>query len=196
MKIVGVTGGIAVGKSTVAGFLAKRGAAVIDADEIAQQVVLEPEVHHRIVARLGGDILRADGGIDRRKLAKVVFSDPQKLKVLNEIVHPPVIGIVKERVEELKESLCDGVVVLDVPLLVETDLLSLVDLVVVVTASEEAQLGRLKKKSLSMCEAKSRISAQIPQGERLRHADYVIENDGTLEALERKVDDLWKKIVG
>jgi len=196
VKIVGVTGGIAVGKSTVAGFLAERGAVVIDADEIARQVVLEPEVHQRIVARFGGDVLRADGSVDRRKLAEVVFSDPRKLKVLNEIVHPPVIGMVKKRVEELKESLCEGVVVLDVPLLVETDLLSLADLVVVVTASEESQLERLKRRGLSVCEAESRISAQISQEERLRYADYVIENDGTLEALVGKMDGLWEKIVG
>ncbi|MDI6689673.1 MAG: dephospho-CoA kinase [Actinomycetota bacterium] len=195
MKVIGVTGGIATGKSTVAKLLASRGAKVIDADQISREVMApKSEVWEKIVTYFGEEILLQDGSIDRKKLAKIVFSDPQELEVLNRLTHPSIIKVIEDRLEELKRTRWDQVIVFDCPLLIETQLLPLVDEVVVVTTKEETQIKRLEEKGLSAEEARARMRAQIPQEERVKFADYIVENDGTLDELREKVDELWEAI--
>ncbi|MDI6821675.1 MAG: dephospho-CoA kinase [Actinomycetota bacterium] len=195
MKVIGVTGGIATGKSTVAKLLVSRGAKVIDADQISREVMApKSEVWEKIVSYFGEEILLQDGSIDRKKLAKIVFSDPQELEVLNRLTHPTIIKVIEDRLEELKRTRWDQVIVFDCPLLIEAQLLPLVDEVVVVTTKEETQIKRLEEKGLSAEEARARMRAQIPQEQRIKFADYIVENDGTLDELREKVDELWEAI--
>ncbi|MEW6188762.1 MAG: dephospho-CoA kinase [Actinomycetota bacterium] len=195
MKVIGVTGGIATGKSTVAKLLASRGAKVIDADQISREVMMpKSEVWEKIIAHFGRGILLSDGSIDRRNLGKIVFSDPQELEVLNRITHPTIIKVIEDKLEELKRAREDQVIVLDCPLLIEAQLLPWVDEVVVVTTKEETQIKRLKEKGLSAEEARARMRAQISQEERIKFADHIVENDGTLDELREKVDKLWENI--
>lgn len=194
MLVIGVTGGIATGKSTVARFLSEYGAVVIDADEISQEIV-EPhsKVWQRLISQFGPDILWPDEFINRAKLAEIVFSDPVKLKLLNEITHPAVIDVVKQRLKEL-ESGAPKAVVIDVPLLIEADMQSMVDILVVVTAKENIQKERLRDRGLNPDEALKRIKAQMSLSEKAKLADYVIENNGTLAALKNKVEIFWKNL--
>ncbi|MBI4729333.1 MAG: dephospho-CoA kinase [Acidobacteria bacterium] len=191
MLLVGLTGGIGSGKSTVARLLAARGAVVIDADEIARRVVAPGEpAWSKLVERFGREILRADSTVDRPKLASVVFGDPAKLAALNEITHPPVIAEIAARLETLRASA--EIVVLDVPLLVEVGGASTADLVVVVTASEETRIERLAAdRGMSAEEIRARMRAQASAEERAAAADWLIANDGTQEQLASQVDRLW-----
>jgi len=195
VKVIGMTGGIATGKSTAAKLLAQRGAKVIDADRISREVMMpKSEVWEKIIAHFGRGILLEDESIDRRKLGKIVFSDPQELEVLNRITHPTIIKVIEGRLEELKRAQEGQVIVLDCPLLIEAQLLPLVDEVVVVATKEETQIKRLKEKGLSAEEARARMRAQIPREERIKFADHIVENDGTLDELREKVEKLWEAI--
>jgi len=196
MLVVGLTGGIATGKSTVARFLSQYGAAVIDADEISREIIVpETRVFKEIVNQFGSEILSQDGTIDRTKLGRIVFSDLAKLKILNEITHPPVIKIIKSKLKEFKKRQDQKIVVIDVPLLIEAGLRPLVDFLVVVTAQEKTQIKRLQERGLTLSEAKKRIKAQMPLSEKAKLADYVIENDGALEELEQKTKALWFSVI-
>ena len=190
MLLVGLTGGIASGKSTVSAMLAERGAEIIDADRIAREIVMPGlPAWCKIREHFGPEVLYADGTIDRQALADVVFSDPAKLALLNEITHPPIFERIAERLEDLGAK--EVVVVLDAALLLETAMGAGTDLIVVVHSPKEIQLQRLEAKGMGAEHAQARVGAQLGEAERLRQADVVIDNDGTLEQLGRQVDQLW-----
>ncbi|MGW2860712.1 dephospho-CoA kinase [Streptomyces sp. NPDC001205] len=194
MLKVGLTGGIGAGKSEVSRLLVSYGAVLIDADRIAREVV-EPGTPGlaAVVEAFGPDILSADGTLDRPKLGGIVFSDPDRLAVLNKIVHP----LVGARSAELESAVGpDAVVVHDVPLLTENGLAALYDLVVVVDATPETQLDRLVRlRGMKPEEARARMTAQADRAQRLAVADLVVDNDGPLEALEPQVRKVWTELV-
>ncbi|MGI5468146.1 dephospho-CoA kinase [Streptomyces sp. CA-132043] len=193
MVKVGLTGGIGAGKSEVSRLLASYGAVIVDADKIAREVV-EPGTPGlaAVVEAFGTDVLTPDGTLDRPKLGALVFADPDRLKVLNAIVHP----LVGARSAELEAAAgADAVVVHDVPLLTENGLAPLYDVIVVVDAAPETQLRRLVElRGMTEDEAKARMNAQADRKQRLAIADHVIDNDGPLEALEPQVREVWERL--
>jgi len=196
MKVIGLTGGIGSGKSTVAQFLAELGAVVLDADKVGH-VAFKPgtEAWLEVVAAFGRQILTPDGEIDRRKLGEVVFGNPEALLRLNQIMHPQIGKMVKAQLEEYRRQ---GVkiVVFEIPLLLETGGASLVGEVWVTVASESTVLRRLEERSgLSRQQSLARIRSQMSNEERVKHADAVINNDGSLDELKAKVKELWQKLV-
>ncbi|MGW7046264.1 dephospho-CoA kinase [Streptomyces avermitilis] len=194
MLKVGLTGGIGAGKSEVSRLLVAHGAVLIDADRIAREVVAPgtPGLA-AVVEAFGTDVLAPDGSLDRPKLGSIVFADPDKLAVLNAIVHP----LVGARSRELETAAAaDAVVIHDVPLLAENGLAPLYDLVVVVDASPETQLDRLVRlRGMTEQDARARMAAQATREKRLAIADIVIDNDVPLEELERRVGDVWADLV-
>jgi dephospho-CoA kinase len=194
MLKVGLTGGIGAGKSEVSRLLVERGAVLIDADRIAREVVAPgtPGLA-AVVDAFGEEVLTADGTLDRPKLGSVVFADPEKLAVLNSIVHP----LVGRRSRELEEAAAgDAVVVHDVPLLTENGLAPLYDVVIVVDASTETQLERLVRlRGMSEQDARARMAAQATREQRRGIADIVIDNDVPLDELERRVEEVWAELV-
>ncbi|WP_432588758.1 dephospho-CoA kinase [Streptomyces sp. HD1123-B1] len=194
MLKLGLTGGIGAGKSEVSRILSSYGAMLIDSDRIAREVV-EPGTPGlaAVVAEFGPEVLTADGTLDRPRLGGIVFSDPERLRALNAIVHP----LVRDRSAELEAAAGPGTVVVhDVPLLTENGLAPLYDVVVVVDASPETQLDRLVRlRGMAEDEARARMAAQATRAERLAVADVVIDNDGPLEALEPRVREIWTDLV-
>jgi dephospho-CoA kinase len=187
---VGLTGGIGSGKSEVSKRLAAGGAVVIDADKIAREVV-EPGTAGlaEIVEAFGEGVLRPDGTLDRERLGSIVFADTGKLKILNGIVHPKVGARVGELQQAAPE---DSIVVYDVPLLAENNLAGLYDVVIVVDASDEIRLERLRKfRDMPESEARARLAAQASREDRLKIADIVIDNEGSLDALDARVAEVW-----
>ncbi|MGW2557090.1 dephospho-CoA kinase [Streptomyces sp. NPDC001635] len=190
MLKVGLTGGIGAGKSEVSRLLVECGAVLIDADRIAREVVAPGTPGLAAVAdAFGAGVLAPDGSLDRPKLGSVVFADPEKLAVLNAIVHP----LVGARSRELEAAAPeDAVVVHDVPLLAENALAPLYDVVVVVDASPATQLDRLVRlRGMTEGDARARMAAQATRDKRLEVADIVIDNDVDLPRLERSVRDVW-----
>ncbi|CAL9290603.1 dephospho-CoA kinase [Streptomyces griseoincarnatus] len=194
MLTVGLTGGIGAGKSEVSRLLVERGAVLIDADRIARDVV-EPGTPGlaAVVEAFGEEILAEDGSLDRPRLGALVFNDPAKLATLNSIVHP----LVGARSRELEEAAPgDAVVVHDVPLLTENGLARLYDVVIVVDASTGTQLDRLVRlRGMSEEDARARMAAQATREQRRAVADIVIDNDVPLDALERRVEEVWADLV-
>ena len=190
---VGLTGGIAAGKSEVARLLESLGARVIDADVLAREAVAPGSAGlERVVAEFGPGALRPDGTLDRARLGSIVFGDDARLAALNAIVHPYVAA----RTAELMASMPpDAVVVHDVPLLVENGLASQYDVVVVVDAAPETQLRRLvEERGMTEADAQARMRAQASREERRAVADVVIDNDGDREALAEQVRQLWRRL--
>ena len=194
MLKVGLTGGIGSGKSEVSARLREHGAVVIDADRIAREVV-EPGTPGlaAVVAEFGDGVLLPSGGLDRERVGRIVFADPDRLAALNAIVHP----LVGERMQELMDAAPDdAVVVYDVPLLAENGLAASYDEVVVVDAPEEAQLDRLvNRRGMTEEDARARMASQASREERRAVATRVIDNSGTLDALRAQVDALWETLV-
>ena len=197
MLLVGLTGGIGSGKSEVSKRLAALGAVIVDADKVAREVV-EPGTPglRDVVAAFGTDVLRPDGSLDREGLGRIVFGDPQKLAQLNAIVHPLVGERIAAIMAEVERDHPDAVVVYDVPLLVENNLQGRYDVVVVVAASPETQLARLvEQRGMPAEDARARIAAQAPLEAKVAVADYVIDNDGDLAALDASVEKVWRDLV-
>jgi dephospho-CoA kinase len=192
--LVGLTGGIASGKSSVSAMLAERGAEIVDADLIARQVVMPGErAWQKILDHFGRGVLTEDGQVDRKKLADLVFADQARLTLLNEITHPDIFARVAERLEHNRDR--EVVVVLDAALLIETGLADRVDVVVVVDAGdEEEQIRRLTAKGFDERDARARMAAQLPAEARLARADLVIRNVGTFEELTARVDEVWNEL--
>ena len=193
MLVVGLTGGVGSGKSTVAHMLQERGAVVIDADAIARSVV-EPgtDGFNEVLDAFGNEVLDRDGSLDRKALAAVVFRDPQAREQLEQIIHPLV-----RRQSDLMTALADddAVVIHDVPLLAETGRAGDYDLIVVVDAPEDQRISRLLvSRGWDTATARSRISAQATREERLAIADEVVGNDGDLPALGKAVDARWEEL--
>ena len=190
---IGLTGGIASGKSTVARELERLGAVIIDADVLARDVVaLGTEGLKAVVARFGDAVLAADGSLDRRALAGIVFADLQARADLNAIIHPRV----RERAAELEAAAPAGAVVVHViPLLVETGQQDDFDAVVVVDTTVEEQLRRLTRRDgLTQTEAEQRVAAQASREERLDAATHVIDSSGPVRETMRQVDELWRSL--
>ncbi len=195
MRVVGLTGGIASGKSTVSNLLRGLGAVVIDADLVARQVV-EPDrrAWRRIVGRFGPEILLPDRTLDRKRLADRIFRSPSERRFLNRVTHPPIYW-------EILRSLArhwwmkTPVVVVDAALLFETPLRLFLKPVVVVYADPETQLERLiRRDGIGREEALRKIRSQMPLEEKRKRADYVIDNSGSLERTEQQVIALWQKL--
>ncbi len=194
MLLVGLTGGIGSGKSTVARMLEERGAVVIDADELAREAI-EPgsQGYAEVLRRFGPEVVALSGDIDRGRLASVVFDDPEARRDLEAITHPEVGRLFAEATEPYRAT--DRVVVYGVPLLVESRLQEMFDAVVVVSAPEETRIRRLLvDRGMSEEAIRARIAAQASDDERERDATFVVRNEGSLADLEAAVEHLWRKL--
>lgn len=192
--ILGLTGGIASGKSTVSAYLAQNGALIIDADLIARQVVAKKSSGlKQIVAKFGGEILTASGELDRKKLGKLVFSNKELLKNLTDITGPLIRAEILREIEAAKKAQVK-LVVLDIPLLFETGYQTLCDKVMVVTIPSKSQLERvMKRDNLSAAEARKRIANQLPASKRNELADVLIDNSKSVAETYQQVLK-WLKI--
>ncbi len=193
MLLVGLTGGIAGGKTVVAGEFLRLGAYVIDADKLAHQVMQPGEpAYGSIVDCFGPRILTENQEIDRAKLGDLVFTDKELLDKLNKIVHPLVLQEEKKRIARITEQDSKAIIVLDVPLLIEVSHHKDMDRVIVVTVTLDKQIQRLLKKGLT--NPKARIAAQLPLAEKLKYADFVIDNNGSLEQAYLQVRDIFSQL--
>jgi dephospho-CoA kinase len=190
--VIGLTGNIGCGKSTVAGMLRDLGAEVIDADKVAHQVMAPPgPVYEAIVREFGAGILGPGGSIDRQKLGQIVFSNPAALRRLDALVHPTTTATIREMIA----SSAAPVVVVEAIKLIEAGTYRDCDSVWIVTCTREQQIQRLTtERGLSVAEAERRIDAQSPISERLPYATVVIDNSGTLEDTRRLVRQAWQKL--
>ena len=196
MFVLGLTGGIGTGKSRVGEILASLGASIINADILGHKVY-EPDTDgwSEVVNAFGEDILSPTREVDRQKLAGVVFSDPCALERLNAITHPRIYELIEDEIERLKKAGREAVVV-EAALLIEAGWTPLVDEIWVTTSPEEDVVDRIKKRNgLSEEAIRARISAQMPQGERIKHAGEVIDNSSSLAELNSQVQRLWKRRV-
>jgi len=192
--LVGLTGGIGSGKSTVARLLEKRGAVVFDADLLAREAV-EPGTpgHAAVIERFGADVLAPGGELDREALASVVFADPSARRDLEEIVHPEVRRLFAEGSEAYRDT--DRVVVFSAPLLVETGMHTAFEILVVVSATVATQIERLmRQRGMSESSIRARIVAQAPLEDKAAVADFLVDNEGMLDELESQVDRLWSDL--
>ncbi len=203
LYVVGLTGGIGSGKSTVSRMLAERGAHVIDADQLAREVVQPGTVGFReVVQRFGEEVVDSEGGLDRGRLAAIVFDDDEARRDLNAIIHPRVHDRIAARLTELEgsgEVGPPGIVVVDVPLLVEADEEAEnhrpYHAVVVIVAPEEVRVARLvRERDMDPDAVRARIAAQASDEERLAVATHVVDNSGDLDELERRVDELYERL--
>lgn len=198
MVIIGLTGNIASGKSAVSEILRSLGAAVIDADKVAREVV-EPGMPgwQQIISCFGRDVLRADDTLDREKLGRRVFADPEELGKLNAITHPLIFAMIQARLTQLASADNVKAALIDAPLLIETGLHRTVDELWVVAVEPDIQLKRVMERDhLTREEALARIAAQMPQMDKRQLADIVIENNGTLQQLRVSVENLWRQRLG
>lgn len=195
MKVIGLTGGIGSGKSTVSRYLRELGAMIIDADKVGHGVFKpETEAWREVVAAFGKQIVASNGTIDREKLGAIVFGNSEARVRLNQIMHPRIHEAVKTQLEEYQRQGV-AVVVLAAPLLLEAGWTSLVDEVWVTIAPEDTVLGRLKKRTgLSESESRARIRSQLPTEERIKQANVVIDTDCDLGELKAKVKELWRRL--
>jgi dephospho-CoA kinase len=196
--VIGLTGGIASGKTTVATILQELGAAVLDADEVAKKIVQKGKpAYKEIIKTFGRKVLTSDGDLNRKLLGKIVFNDEEKRKKLESIIHPRVKEYFLEEIQRIKEKDPQKIIVLDVPLLLESGMETLVDEVWVVAVSEELQIKRIELRDrIGRQEALKRIKAQMPLKEKLKYADRIINAEGTLEDTKRQVVSLWREITG
>ena len=195
--LVGLTGGIATGKSTVTAMFAHLGAKVVDADLLAREVVMPGQpAHAQIVKEFGPDVLEADGSVDRKRLGAIVFADAQKRKRLEEITHPA-IRVRQQRILSVyEEEAFDGIVIWDAALLVESGGAKGMDRVVVVTADPAAELRRLvERDGFSDEEARRRMASQMPLAEKVKVADFVIDNSGSRAETERRVREVYRALL-
>jgi dephospho-CoA kinase len=192
MIIVGLTGSVGTGKSTVTNFFRELGAYIIDWDELAREVT-RPHLRawKEVVKYFGKDFLNEDLTINRQKLAEKVFSDKEKVAKLNQIVHPEVFKEDERITNEIKSLDPGALIIKDIPLLFELTRPVFVDKVVVVSASEQTQLRRLEEKGMGREDAQSRIKSQLPLEEKIKSADFVINNDGPLEETKKQVEEIY-----
>lgn len=191
--LLGITGGIACGKTEAGRILSAAGFKVLDSDRLAHELMAKGQpVYRKVTAHFGEAVLSGDGEIDRMKLGMKVFADPQAREALNRLVHPALIASAQEWIAECRAVRQDAAVL--VPLLFEAGWTEGWDAVICVTAPEEQIFQRLEKRGLSKEEARKRIAAQMPPAEKAAQADFVIENSGTLEVLKDRMTDLVEKI--
>jgi dephospho-CoA kinase len=193
--ILGVTGGIASGKSLVTETFRSLGALVVSADELAREAVRPgSETLRRLVGQFGREILRTDGSLDRKALAERVFTDAGAREVLNRITHPAIAALAEKRLQELSQQ-AGRLVVYEAPLLFEAGAEKRVDAVLVVRIDEPLQVERLMRRDgLTEGQARARIAAQMPQAEKVARADYVIDNSGSPEATSAQVRNIFRQL--
>lgn len=196
-RVLGITGGIATGKSTALQIFAELGAKVLSADDIARQVVApgEPALNE-ITERFGKELLTSDGHLDRPALAKKIFADPQARHDLDFITHPRIISAIDEQIKAFRtDPAAEGVLAVEIPLLIECSMEGMVDEVILIAAEQETQVHRLTSRSgLSRDEALMAIAAQMPMDRKIRHADRVIWNDSDVESLRGSIEGIWREI--
>ncbi|MCL5105403.1 MAG: dephospho-CoA kinase [Armatimonadetes bacterium] len=197
--ILGITGGIGTGKSTVLKMFAELGARTLSADNVARRVVEKGSpAYSEIIERFGESVLTPEGDIDRAALGRIVFSDADARRDLEEITHPRIIGSVAEEIDRFRAEPGPEkrVFAVEIPLLIECGLEDMVDEVLLVAAEQQTQVDRLTSRAqMSRDEALRRIRSQMPLDEKIEHADRVIWNDGTLEALRQSVRSIWEEIL-
>lgn len=195
MKLIGLTGGIASGKSTVARILERLGAAIVNADVLSREVV-EPgqDAWKDIIATFGTDVLQPDQALDRQKLRTIIFNNPQARKKLEEIIHPRVRALAEKRIREHTDT-GYAVIVYEVPLLFEAKIHEWLRPVILVACDEKTQAERIVRRDrVTDAEAQKTIDAQMSLEEKRKLADYVIDNNGSLDDLERQVRVLWERL--
>ncbi|NLT96442.1 MAG: dephospho-CoA kinase [Clostridia bacterium] len=197
MLVIGLTGGIASGKSTVSKYLKSLGAAIIDADLLARQAVEPGEKGwQKIKEYFGEGVFLPQGHLDRRKLAEIIFNDEEKRKVLNSIIHPEVVQKTKELIERYKREGQVPLIVVDAPLLIEAGMHNLVDEVWVLNVKPEVQVQRvMERDNISRDSAVRRLKSQLSTEEKLKYAHRVIDNNETVDKTIRQVQDFWQDIV-
>ena len=196
MLRVGLTGSIAVGKSYVSSVLAELGCHVLDADATAREVVAPGgEGLRRIVEAFGPEVLTADGALDRGRLGRVVFADEGQRQLLNSLLHPLIIAAQDEWLRERERKDPSGVAVIDAALMIETGSYKRLDKLIVAHCRDEAQLERLMRRdSLSREDAERRVAAQMPQAEKMRYADFLIDTSGTREETRAQVVEVYERL--
>ena len=206
MLKVGLTGGLACGKSTVATLLQEKGCGLIDADRLGHEAIApDGPAYSAVVAEFGPDILDGKGRVERARLAACVFrdqqggdrqrGDPQQVRRLNELLHPHILRRIEEEARKFAERHSEGILIVEAALLLEAFAESQVDKVVVVDCSEEQQIQRFQAKGGTAEEARRRMAAQMTRSERLRRADFVVDTSGTLEQTRRQVNTLYQQLV-
>lgn len=199
MPIIGITGSFGTGKTTVAGFFKKFGASVIDADKITHGLFkVNSLTYKKIIRSFGNRVIRDNSQeIGRRRLAGLVFGDKKALKRLNCITHPAIIKKIKHEIKKIKHKYPGKIIAIDAPLLIESGFSNSVDKLVVVTTDKKTQILRLKEnKGLSKKEIELRIKSQLPLKEKIKSADYVIDNSGSLTYTKKQVKRIWGRLVG
>ena len=196
MKVIGLTGSIGSGKSTVSGFFEKLGAIVIDADQVSRQVVEpgSPALKELTVA-FGANILNPDGSLNRTLVAEIVFNSDEKRELLNSIIHPMIFNEINSTIEEYREKGTE-IIILEAALILEKKgLIKLIDKLIVVSIDEETQKKRLEGRGdLSREQINARINSQLTNNEKIRHADYIIDNNQDLVNTREQVRELWDKL--
>ena len=194
-RVIGLTGGMGSGKSTVSQLLAEFGAVVIDADKVGHEAYQHgTKTWQELMAAFGEQIVAADGSIDRKKLGAIVFGSPEQLVRLNRIVHPRMFEMMQERIQQYRQQSVK-VVVLDAAILFEANWTPLVEEVWVVVASEAAVVVRARARTgLPEEQIRSRLRSQMPVEDKIKRADVVIRNEGTVEDLRKQVEGLWARI--
>ncbi len=196
MLVIGLTGGIATGKSLISGFLKEKGAVIIDADELAKKAVSpKSPAWQEIYEYFGEEYFDKQGNIDRKKLGKLVFSKPNAREKINSIIHPRVIRETEELLEHYRKERTAKVVVVDAPLLIEAGMTGMVDEVWLVAVSPAIQLKRLRERDgISLSEAQQKVTSQMPLDDKLAYADRVIDNSGSQAETLKRVGDLWNSV--
>jgi dephospho-CoA kinase len=196
MLIVGLTGGVASGKTALSQVLKEEGAYIIDADQIARELVQPQQpAWNELVGAFGKEILQEDGSIHRKKLADKVFADPEKRKLLNQILHPRIKEEMDRRTREIGQKDPEAIVVIDAPLIVELRDHREMDKLIVVTSTQTQQIERLKERDgINPEEALRILSSQMPVEEKVKLADYVIRNEGSLEETKESVKEVFKEL--
>lgn len=197
MKVIGLTGGIASGKSTVALILRELGAAVIDADQVAREVVLPGQkAYIEIVKRFGTEILDSDGAINRSKLGAIIFKNTDARKLLNEITHPRIYYEIIKQIEEIRKKNPEKIIVIDVALLIETGMTEIADEIWLTVLPEKRQVARLMERNgLKEEEAKKRINSQMTSDEKRKFAHRIIDTSGLLQDTRKQVIFFFNKIM-
>jgi len=197
MFVIGLTGGIASGKSTISNYLRKMGAVIIDADILARQAVEPGEgAWQKIWRYFGSQAFNEDRTINRKKLADIVFSDPEKRQILNEIVHPEVLNKSKILIAQYQEEGLAPLIILDAPLLIEAGMDKMVDEVWVIAVDQELQVKRvMERDNISREAALKRLESQMPMVEKLRYAHRVIDNNQDLAHTINQLEEIWRKVL-
>jgi len=196
MLVVGLTGGLATGKSTIGRVLAEHGCFLIRADDLGHEALARGgAAYEAVLQEFGGDILKEDGEIDRKRLGSLVFDSPERLNLLNKLVHPAVFRREEELLAEFREREPHGIAVLEAAILIETGNHRRCDKVIVAICREEQQIERaVRRDGINHAEALARIRRQMPLAEKIRYADYVIDTSGEKEETLRQVDRVWLEL--